>query len=511
MQKTFLQRLLERGRALSKSNETRIRSAITALQEVLAAIAGGGPMNEAQRTQFNEAGLALLEAELSHDQQRDAVRKALRKAISGGYCYIQEMYDSWLVYNHYDYSSGGDDVEQLYKVSYVIDESTGAVTFGTPVAVMARMVYEPIATMQESAAGDGGELTRLVEAQAPVSLVEGALRRDGTVPIKIIQPGWGSSGYYPAEVLERDGPKVFTRGMHMYWNHATATESIERPERDLSDLAAVLTSDARWDAEGPAGPGLYADVEVKAAYTEAVDDLAADIGVSINTSGRARAGDAEGRTGAIIEALFADPLSSIDFVTKPGAGGQILQIFESAGRRPAPAATPPETPEAPAAEPAIETTTTQEAIDVTEQEAQALRESQAQVQTENARLREALLLREARDVVATALAGRTDLLEATKTRIANQLSANVAGIPRKDDGALDQDAYKAKIEEAVKTELDYLTSITGGGEITGMGGTGAGAGATEQVDLSAVEAKLQDAFASIGLSESAAKIATSGR
>ena len=39
-------------------------------------------------------------------------------------------------------------------------------------------------------------------------LTEKALRADGTIRAKIISPGWGCSGFYPREVLERDGPKV---------------------------------------------------------------------------------------------------------------------------------------------------------------------------------------------------------------------------------------------------------------------------------------------------------------
>ena len=63
-----------------------------------------------------------------------------------------------------------------------------------------------------------------------IPLSERAVRRDGTMSLKIIQPGWGSSGYYPKEVIERDIPKVFPAGTKMYWNHATATEEMERPE-----------------------------------------------------------------------------------------------------------------------------------------------------------------------------------------------------------------------------------------------------------------------------------------
>ena len=60
-----------------------------------------------------------------------------------------------------------------------------------------------------------------------IPLIEGKGGND-IVPIKIIQPGWGSSGYYPKDVLERDGSKVFTKGVKMYWNHQTISEEYER-------------------------------------------------------------------------------------------------------------------------------------------------------------------------------------------------------------------------------------------------------------------------------------------
>lgn len=240
MQPSILRKLIERGRALSKSNETKLRDAATKIQEVLQSVASGMPVNEAQRRTFADAAHTLLEAELSHDQQRQTLHKAIRTLLhpegSRTYAYIREVYDTWLVYELFDYDT---DMEQLYKVSYVIDDS-GNVTFGVSQAVRATMVYEPIDAYARESAADlppGGSV-RLLEAAA-VPLVEKAVRDDGTVPIKVIAPGWGTSGYYPAAVLERDGPTVFAKGTHMYWNHPTLTETIERPERSLSDLAAI--------------------------------------------------------------------------------------------------------------------------------------------------------------------------------------------------------------------------------------------------------------------------------
>ena len=40
-----------------------------------------------------------------------------------------------------------------------------------------------------------------------VPLVEAAVRGDGTALIKVIQSGWGSSAFYPAEVLNATAPR----------------------------------------------------------------------------------------------------------------------------------------------------------------------------------------------------------------------------------------------------------------------------------------------------------------
>jgi hypothetical protein len=146
------------------------------------------------------------------------------------------------------------------------------------------------------------------------------IRADGTIPIKVIAPGWGSSGYYSPELLKRDGPTIFKSGCKAYWDHATAAEEAERPEGSLSKLAGEFVSDARWQ-DGPYGAGLYAEAKIFAPYREAVNELAPHIGVSIRASGRTRQGEAEGRKGAIVEQLVA--ARSCDFVTVPGAGGKV--------------------------------------------------------------------------------------------------------------------------------------------------------------------------------------------
>lgn len=169
-----------------------------------------------------------------------------------------------------------------------------------------------------------------------IPLSEKAVRRDGTIGIKLIAPGWGSSGYYSPQILERDAPRVFGPGTQMFWNHDTQMEEAERPEGDLSRLAAVITSTPRYEANGSEGPGVYADARVMAGYAPVIDDIAEAIGLSIRAAGRYTDGEAEGRFGRIVQEITADPRvgSRVDFVTKPGAGGQILSIFEAAPHAP---------------------------------------------------------------------------------------------------------------------------------------------------------------------------------
>lgn len=165
-----------------------------------------------------------------------------------------------------------------------------------------------------------------------IPLREQAVAEDGTIPIKIIQPGWGSSGYYSDKVLERDGPTQFKKGTQMYWDHPTSTEERERPERSLRDLAGELVEDARYMPDGAWGPGLYARSKVFGTFAGAVNDLAPHIGLSLNGRGLAEQGEAEGQQGPIINEISS--VRSVDFVTVPGAGGKILELFESARSRP---------------------------------------------------------------------------------------------------------------------------------------------------------------------------------
>ena len=301
------------------------------------------------------------------------------------------------------------------------------------------------------------------------------VRPDGTARVRIIQPGWGSSGYYSRELLKRDGPKIFKAKTKSYWDHPTLAEERERPEGSLRNLAAELTSDAIWLENGPVGPGLYADIKVFKPFQAAVEDLAPHIGLSIRAKGKATQGEMEGREGLIVAELTSR--RSVDFVTVAGAGGQVVQLFESARGDP-----PKKTTEVQKVEP-------QEAQELKDQNAALkaeLLKIQQDTKTAAAKAQESITtlqqnvdrhneadqLRAAQTIVA-------EVLEANKEKLPDvtviRLQASLArSFPTDDKGVLKEADYRLLLEKAIKDEVDYVAKIKKVGEIRGMGSAGGG-------------------------------------
>jgi hypothetical protein len=333
-----------------------------------------------------------------------------------------------------------------------------------------------------------------------VPLVERAVRSDGTIAVKIIKPGAGSSAYYPDRVLERDGARVFTKGTKMYVNHQTVSEEAERPEGSLKDLAAEFVTDARWEADGAAGPGLYADAKVFEHWRPFIEELAPHIGVSIRASGRAKPGEIDGRRMPILEELVS--ARSVDFVTTPGAGGQILSLFEAARARAVETITP-------GGEAEVDEKQLQEAVAAREAVETKLTEAQAentQLKERLARYEQAEVIREAEVFVegavpATIEGVAPDLWKLSRDRLVGSLKAKT--VVR--EGKLDTDAMKEVVEAAVKEECEFLEGVVKTGRITGMGPS----------DITPVEesarAELVEAFERAGMTHDQAVIAAEGR
>jgi len=132
----------------------------------------------------------------------------------------------------------------------------------------------------------------------------------------------GSSGYYPAEVVERDGPKAFPQGTHMHLDHQSFWDYFENPAGSLDDLAGVIDSTPVYE-DG----GLYADARVFSKYAALLSEMAPYIGISIRAAATSEPGVIDGEELDIITALIAG--LTVDFVTHPGADGRIVEIFES--------------------------------------------------------------------------------------------------------------------------------------------------------------------------------------
>lgn len=132
----------------------------------------------------------------------------------------------------------------------------------------------------------------------------------------------GSSGYYPAATLRRDA-SVFAEGLPVFLDHPSVTESHDRPERSVRDLAGRLASTARYE-----GDGLYADVEVYPHWAPVIEAMADHIGLSIRASGTVEASRDEAIPGPVVTSLAE--AASVDFVTAAGAGGKIVALLESA-------------------------------------------------------------------------------------------------------------------------------------------------------------------------------------
>lgn len=335
-----------------------------------------------------------------------------------------------------------------------------------------------------------------------VPLVERAVRSDGTVPVRLISPGWGSSGYYSKKVLQRDVPKAFPAGTLMFWDHPTEAEESARPEGSLANLAAVLTSAPRWKDDG-----MYAEAKMFGPYREALDELAPHIGVSIRALGRAKPGSADGQKGMIVEEIATG--RSVDFVTSPGAGGRVAEIFEAARtqrewRLSEHAGSPEPDNNNLEVRRMDELKKLQEANDQLIARVKQLEDANVAAATELGRLREGELLRRAKDFVAETLAS-VEMPEITRQRLIAQLSAQPI-VLEADRNTLDLAVYRTKVLDAAKTEVAYLAEATGAGKVTGMGPKPA----TDPAPTD-VQARMAESFRALGLTESAAKVAANGR
>ena len=157
-----------------------------------------------------------------------------------------------------------------------------------------------------------------------VSLLEAeeTIAAEGVVPVRIIQPGWGSSGYYSTDLLRKVAEEGALDNAHMHWDHIKRDE---RPERSLNNWAGVVVEGStKFEPNGTEGPGIYGRAYVFPHWRKAVESMRSHLGLSIVGKGRTKYGEAEGKSGPLFQTLN---VKDVDFVTRPGAGGKISRQF----------------------------------------------------------------------------------------------------------------------------------------------------------------------------------------
>lgn len=434
---------------ISKANERTLRSALDAIATILGKLSAEESMSVHDLRSRLEAAIAGMIAQTAED-----------------YVWVADLFpdDRVCIYNHEG---------RLFRCGYEIAGDTVTPAPLPHDEVMASTVYTPVTVQQESV----GDAQPLIERE----FTEAA---NATVELRIIAPGWGSTGYYPAEVLERDGPTTFIAGLKMFWNHQTEREEIERPEGDLRNLAAELVSNAYWLPSGPVGPGLYAKAKIFEGFRGAIKDLAEHIGVSIRAMALSRQGERDGRKGWIVERFLRG--KSVDFVTLAGAGGKIIEMFEAARGG---------------------TQRRESDMAMTDSELQQLREAQTQAaaaRAEVAALRETLRRDSARAAARQQLA-EVQIAEAVRTRV---IETAVATLPLTAAGELDYTALAARVTTALDTERTYLESI-------GVGGVRNNGSSSNAQPAELTEAQINEQLTAVmtgfGVDANVAAIAARGR
>lgn len=426
-----------------------------------------------------------IEESLSHRALRELIDGKLAARHPNSYVYIDEMYDDKFIYSLSDRSSSTPTPIKYYQCGYsrTPDSEEDVQLSDKPVEVRRKLIWEVVASSVSESAGsansgsanidpdpvpavtpapdptpvfesDTVDPVDLSEALAGTAisetaeLGEGPTTADGIMTMRIIAPGWGSSGYYSASTLREAAPR-FTAGTHMYIDHPGRKDAENRPERSVKDLAATLVEDAKWIEEDNgkafAGPGVYAKAKVKKHWKGFVKSCMPDIEVSMRGHGKAKIGSVGGKKGKIIESIT--DVSSVDFVTRAGAGGKILELLESAR--------------------AYEDNIEESKGDQMDQEvlnrlqetetrlAAALKaneqitENYQTLQTQLDRMNERAMLNEARSIAAGILAS-SGLPAVTQTR----LLANTP-LPIK-DGVLDQAALREAVAAMANDEKEYL-------------------------------------------------------
>lgn len=150
---------------------------------------------------------------------------------------------------------------------------------------------------------------------------QNTLTKEGkTYKVQLLRAGQGSSGFYPAEMIEQHGPTAFPAGTQLFWDHLSESEEWDRRgQHSIKDLVGVLTSDPVYNSENQS---LEAEAKFFPPASEFVEaafpyfDLSIEGMSYINDDG-------------VVEALIPSPFNAVALVPKGGREGKILSVVES--------------------------------------------------------------------------------------------------------------------------------------------------------------------------------------
>jgi hypothetical protein len=230
--------------------------------------------------------------------------------------YVQQVHDK-----HVIYSMNGKNFAHKYE-----KDGEGDVHLkGKPTEV--EHSFEPMKTKEsftESFSSMFTEMDLPVEANTGLQLINESYGDNGEITFTMIKPGLSKNNrYYGADMLKRDY-KVF-EGAKMFVNHQTDKEASVRPEGDIRDWAANVTK--VWPESD--GTIKATAVVINPTIKETLRNLATakqlnTMGISIRAMGEASDGEVNGKKCKVVEGIKA--ARSVDFVTFPGAGGQVESL-----------------------------------------------------------------------------------------------------------------------------------------------------------------------------------------
>ena len=318
--------------------------------------------------------------------------------------------------------------------------------------------------------------------------------------VKIIQPGWGSSGYYSEKTLKNAVDAGEFSWKHMHMDHPTEGDRNKRPERSLQTLAGIIEGgSAIYDENGEDGPGVYAKAIIFDTHKKTIESVAPYIGVSILGTGKAKMGKVteagKTRSGLIFEKIHVE---YADFVTKPGAGGKIMEALKMEDTN---------KENEYVAEANSSTSAESGETDGNEATAESVVLSSTDSDSSSDSDWKAAL--EAKVEELTTLVGKYENEriiehEVRKARVSNSVHPNVAERAKSkvsakvSDGSVKIEDIPTLITEAIKEEMDYINSVTRPAVI-----------GRDSEWIAKESAVVEDAFKRLGVEESIAKVAAS--